>query len=201
MLETGDFWAPVECADLTGGLAYDGGDWRVFAEMVNHGDGLGFPESFRRRSLCLGCLVEAARKVIAISGDALAGVGLDHFARDADVLVQCCYMARAEITTTSLELLARETIARSYAVGMISRRARVKKLVLTHFCSMSESMMAMFAEEVARDYDGQGAHEGRPYRGCQPSWRQFALRAGLGACSFHLQPSTNNLVSNFPISH
>ncbi len=147
-------WSPVETTDRMGGLAYDGGQWKVFAEVVEHGSGLDFPDSFKRRWVCLGYRVEAEGKVVAISGDSVDCAGLDRLALDADVLVQCCYLARAEITTAALERLAKDTIACSDAVGGIAKRARVKKLVLTHFSQMSESMMRRMAADVARDYDG-----------------------------------------------
>ncbi|MCP4693866.1 MAG: hypothetical protein GY859_37875 [Desulfobacterales bacterium] len=106
------------------------------------------------RWVCLGYRVEAEGKVIAISGDSVACEGLDRLARDADVLVQCCYLARSEITTPSMEVLAKEIIACSDTVGKIARRARVKKLVLTHFSRKPDSLMREITEDVARDYDG-----------------------------------------------
>ncbi len=92
--------------------------------------------------------------MIAISGDSVACEGLDRLARDADVLVQCCYLAQAEITTPSLERLAKDTIACSDTVGKIAKHAKVKKLVLTHFSQKPEAMMQEIAADVARDYDG-----------------------------------------------
>lgn len=147
-------WAPVESVDVTSGLVHDGGSWRVFAEPVVHGHELGYPETFRRRWVCLGYRVEAEGKVVAFSGDAVQCDGLERLARDADVLVQCCYMARAELTTPYFERLARETIACADTVGLIARQARAKKLVLTHFRPMSDAMLQSIAADVARDYDG-----------------------------------------------
>jgi ribonuclease Z len=147
-------WQPVESTDVMDGLVRDGGRWRVFAEVVVHGHGLDLPAAFRHRWVCLGYRVEAEGKVIAISGDGVASKGLDRLARDADVLVQCCYLARAEITTPYLELVAKHTLACSDTVGKIAKKARVKKLVLTHFRQQSEAMIREIATDVARDYDG-----------------------------------------------
>ena len=147
-------WGPVESADVTTGLVHDGGAWRVFAEPVVHGHGLDYPEDFKRRWVCLGYRVEAEGKVVAFSGDCVGCDGLQHLARGADVLVQCCYMARAELTTPYFVRLARETIACADSVGRIAREARVKKLVLTHFRRMSEAMTRSILADVARDYDG-----------------------------------------------
>jgi ribonuclease Z len=150
----GRAWAPVESHDVTHGLVHDGGAWKVFAETVVHGHGLGYPDDFRRRWVCLGYRVEAEGKVVAFSGDAVQCDGLDHLARDADVLVQCCYMARTELTTPYFAQLARETIACADTVGVIARRARVKKLVLTHFRPAAPATIDAIAADVARDYDG-----------------------------------------------
>jgi ribonuclease BN (tRNA processing enzyme) len=146
-------WAPVETTEVIRGLVHDGGHWRVFAEVVVHGHGLDLPEAFKRRWVCLGYRVEAEGKVVAISGDSVACEGLDRLARDADVLVQCCYLARAELVTPSFIRLARETIACADTVGMIARQARVKKLVLTHFRPASEGMIQSIAADVAHDFD------------------------------------------------
>jgi len=147
-------WAPVESTDVMRGLIHDGGSWRVYAEAVVHGHGLDFPSAFTHRWVCLGYRVEAEGKVITISGDSVICEGLDHLAQDADVLVQCCYLAQAEITTPYLARLARDTIACADTVGKIAMQARVKKLVLTHLNQKPEAMMQALAAEVARDYAG-----------------------------------------------
>jgi ribonuclease Z len=154
---TGDIavgWPPVESTDVLPGLVYDGGHWRVRADVVVHGQGLGHSSTFEQRWVCLGYRVEAEGKVIAISGDSVACEGLDRLARDADVLVQCCYLARAEITTPYSERLAKDTIACADTVAKIAKRARVKKLVLTHFGPKPKAVMEEIAADVARDYHG-----------------------------------------------
>ena len=147
-------WAPVESADVVGGLVHDGGPWRVFAETVVHGHGLEYPEAFRRRWVCLGYRVESEGKAVAFSGDCVRCDGLRTLARDADVLVQCCYMARAELTTPYFRRLAQETIACADTVGRIAQEARVRKLVLTHFRPAPAATIQSIAADVARDYAG-----------------------------------------------
>jgi ribonuclease Z len=147
-------WATVESADVVSGLVHDGGSYRVFAESVVHGHGLEYPEAFRRRWVCLGYRVEAEGKVVAFSGDCVRCDGVQRLARDADVLVQCCYMARAELTTPYFLRLAQETIACADTVGRIAREARARKLVLTHFRPASAAMIQSIAADVARDYEG-----------------------------------------------
>ena len=152
--ELGSVWAPVESADVASGLVHASGTWRVLTEPVAHGHGLEYPEVFKRRWVCLGYRVEAEGKTVAFSGDSVACEGLDRLARDADVLVQCCYMARTELTTPYFLRLARETIACADTVGRIARQARVKKLVLTHFRPAAAATIRSIAADVARDYDG-----------------------------------------------
>lgn len=147
-------WRPVESADVVRGVVHDGGHYRVFADVVAHGHGLDFPAAFKRRWVCLGYRVEAEGKVVAFSGDSVGCEGLDRLARDADVLVQCCYMARAELTTPSFVRLAQDVIACADTVGKIARQARAKHLVLTHFRPTSEVVFRSIAADVARDYDG-----------------------------------------------
>ena len=70
------------------------------------------------------------------------------------MLVQCCYLATAELTTPTLQNLAKHTLACSDTVGKIAQQARVKKLVLTHLRQKSDAMLAEVVADVARDYDG-----------------------------------------------
>jgi ribonuclease Z len=64
-------WKPVVVEDVGTGLVVDTGRWRVIADIVNHGDGLGFPPDFLKRWICYGYRFEAEGKVIAISGDTI----------------------------------------------------------------------------------------------------------------------------------
>lgn len=147
-------WKPVDTVDVVAGPVYETSRWRVSAEVVVHGHGLELAGAFRQRWVCLGYRVEAEGRIVAISGDCVACDGLDRLARGADVLVQCCYLARAEIDSPHLERVARHTLACSDTVGKIARDAGVGKLVLTHFRRKSESMLRAIAEDVARDYLG-----------------------------------------------
>ena len=147
-------WPPIVSTDVRRGLVHDGGEWRVYAEEVVHGHGLDFSSAFTQRWVCLGYRVEAEGKAVTISGDCVACEGLEHLAHEVDVLVQCCFLAQAEITTPALARLAKDTIACADTVGKIATQARVKQLVLTHFRQKSDAMMQELAAEVARDYAG-----------------------------------------------
>ena len=59
-----------------------------------------------------------------------------------------------DLSALVLARLARETIACADSVGRIARKARVKKLVLTHFRRSPDAVIQSIASDVARDYDG-----------------------------------------------
>lgn len=146
-----DIRTSVKAQDVQAGLVFDSGRWRVRAEHVDHMHGLGIS---REDWVCLGYRVEAHGKVVAISGDTVDCAGLQRLAQDADVLVQCCYLARAEITDAGGELIARHILASSAEVGKIAARAGVKTLVLTHFREKSETMLRSVEADVRRDFPG-----------------------------------------------
>jgi ribonuclease BN (tRNA processing enzyme) len=149
-------WPPVEVQDILPGPVVDTGRWRVRAELVNHGDGLGIPESFMPRWTCLGYRFEAEGKTVAISGDTIPCAGLDRLAAGADVLVQCCYLASEEINNEHFRRLAQHTMACAADVGRIATRAGVKTLVLTHHKTRTDqTMLDRIAEEVSRDFSGR----------------------------------------------
>ena len=142
--------------DVIAGPIIDVGRWRIRAETVNHGDGLDIPRPFLERWTCLGYRFEADGKVIAISGDTIACEGLDRLASGADVLVQCCYMASAEIDSEHFRRLSRYTLACADSVGKIAAKAGVRTLVLTHHrVRADDAMLERVAEEVARDFKGR----------------------------------------------
>jgi ribonuclease BN (tRNA processing enzyme) len=142
----------VQVREVTSGWMQDSGTWKVLAEYVEHGNSLGLSHE---EWPCFGYRLEAEGKVIAISGDTVACAGLDRLAQDADVLVQCCYLAEDEITTPAFERLARYVIASSGQVGKIATRAKVKKLVLTHIRPKPEALVRSLIEDVREDYSGE----------------------------------------------
>ena len=145
-------WASVASTDVVNGLVYEGGKWRVYTDMVLHG--INFTKAFGNRWTCLGYRVEAEGKVVTISGDCVDCEGLGRLSQKADVLVQCCYLAKTEITTPVFTGLARDIIACADTVGKIATQAGVRQLVLTHFRQKSEAMMQEMSIDVANDYAG-----------------------------------------------
>lgn len=120
-----------------------------------HGDGLGLPAAFLQRWQCYGYRFEGEGKVVAISGDTIACEGINRIARDADVLVHCCYMASAEIDNDHFRRVVQHSLAGGDTVGKIASRANAKKLVLTHHRPRrDDGMLKQLREEVARDFSG-----------------------------------------------
>ncbi len=149
-------WKPIVAEDVVPGPVLDTGSWTVTAETVMHGDGLGFPPAFLKRWTCYGYRFEAGGKVVAISGDTTSCDGIHRLARNADVLVHCCYMASAEIENEHFRRLVQHTMAAGDSVGKIAARANAKTLVLTyHRPRKDDRMLETLAEEVARDFTGR----------------------------------------------
>ena len=127
-----------------------GEDYAVYSEYVDHGNSLWPQDEWP----CLGYRIEADGKIVGISGDTIPCEGLEKLARQADVLVQCCYLAEAEITSPEFEFLARQVIASSGQLGQLAAQAHVKKLVLTHFRKKSDGMMQSIIQDIRKDYSG-----------------------------------------------
>lgn len=149
-------WKPIIAEDVAPGLVVDTGRWKVIADVVNHGDDLGFSPEFLRRWICYGYRFEAEGKVVAISGDTIPCDGIHRLAKGADVLVHCCYMASVEAETEHFRKLLQYTMSGGDTVGKTASRAGVKTLVLTHHRPRrDERMLEKLAEEVTRDFSGR----------------------------------------------
>ena len=149
-------WAPVRGRDVAPGLVLETPAWRVSADTVVHGHGLGYSPAFVRRWICYGYRVETQGLVIAISGDTVDCAGLRRLAQGADVLVQCCYLAEAEIEGEHLRRLAQYTLACGDTVGRIAADCAVKTLVLTHHRPRrDDTMLERLRAEVGRDFGGR----------------------------------------------
>lgn len=141
----------VQVHDISEGLVCETAHWRVYAAYVDHGNSLGLS---RETFPCMGFRIESDR-TLAISGDTVACQGLDTLAHQADCLIQCCYLADAELTTAAAQQSARYIIASAGDVGDIAARNQVKKLVLTHIRPKSADLMRLLTEDVRRTYHGE----------------------------------------------
>lgn len=147
-------WPPADTTDILSGTICETPHWRVTAEVVDHGNRLDFPAGFQPRWICLGYRFECADGVIAFSGDTVDCPGLRRLAANADILVQCCYLARAEIASPALRRLADYTIASADTLGRIAAEAKVGTLVLTHHRRKSDAMLEQTRQDVAADFPG-----------------------------------------------
>jgi ribonuclease Z len=141
----------VDVKDAGPGLIHDNGNYRVYGEHVEHGQGLGIS---REHWACFGYRVEAEGKTVTISGDTVACEGIYKLANNADVLIQCCYLADSEITNRADELISKYILACASEAGTIAARAGVKKLVLTHFREKPKDMMDSLLQDVQEQYQG-----------------------------------------------
>jgi len=147
-----DIRAVVPVTTITPAQSYRQGAWQVTAAAVDHGHRLGLTYD---EWPCLAYRVEMAGRSIVISGDTVACESLIALAGGADVLVQCCFLADADLTTPARRLLAELVIATSGQAGKIAAQAGVKTLVLTHFSAMEPEMLATIEADVRRDFAGE----------------------------------------------
>lgn len=148
-------WVPAVGRDVAPGLVMETERWRVSVDTVVHGHGLAFSPAFLKRWICYGYRVETQGRVVAISGDTVDCAGLRRLAQGADVLVQCCYLAGAEIENEHLRRLATYTLACGDTVGKIAAECGVRTLVLTHQRPRrDDAVLARLREEVERDFPG-----------------------------------------------
>jgi ribonuclease Z len=75
-------------------------------------------------------------------------------AANADILVQCCYLARSEIASPQTRRLADSTLACADTVGRIAAEAKVGTLVLTHHRPKSDELLEQMRQDMARDFTG-----------------------------------------------
>ena len=102
-------WKPVEVSETGAGLVCEGDDWKVYAEFVEHGQGLGIPDF---DWTTLGYRLGGGReKPSPSAGIRSPARGWTRLARGADTLVLCCYLAAAEVTDAHTERLTRLSVS------------------------------------------------------------------------------------------
>ena len=142
----------VKVHDVFPGLVSEGDGWRVTASDVDHGHGIGLS---RDEWACLAYRVESRGKSVVISGDAVYSPSLIGIARDADMLVMCCYLSGSEIKDHDTELIARYVLNSSLEAGKIANEANVKQIALVHIREKSPEQLKSMKEEISRDYSGE----------------------------------------------
>jgi ribonuclease Z len=140
----------VDVRDVDSGLIFEGPECRVYAERVEHGSVLNLPEW-----TCMGYRVEAEGKIVAFSGDTVPCEGVQRLAKDADVLVQCCYLLESARKDPAADFCARHVLASSGQVGKIARASGVRRLVLTHFGAEISDMQEKIERDVRQSFAGE----------------------------------------------
>jgi ribonuclease BN (tRNA processing enzyme) len=144
----------AEVTELHGGQTVEGEGWRARCEEVEHGHGLGLGPKLAGRWICLAWRVEAEGKVFCFSGDAVICDGLLRAAERADLHLQCCYLPASALSGPQMRRLSDYTLACSDTAGKIAQRAKVDRLVLTHFKQTTPAALAEIEADVRRDYAG-----------------------------------------------
>ena len=144
--------ARLDVVEVLSGVVAAVDGWVVSAEPVQHGH---FPESPDFDWHCLGYRIEAAGKVVTISGDTVPCEGINKLAQDADLLVQCCHVPMARAGTATMRYLTASILPTTEQAGQIAAAANVKRMVLTHLsASFDEMTDGEIVAEVSAEFDG-----------------------------------------------
>lgn len=141
----------VQVQDIPADGGFDGPDWTVRAGKVDHGHALGMTHDDWP---CYGYRIEAEGKVLTISGDTVDCVGLRALAKGANLLLQCCYLAEAEIDTADKRVLSDHVLCSATQAGVIANASGVGGMVLTHLAPKSDAMLAVVLAEATAGFSG-----------------------------------------------
>jgi ribonuclease Z len=147
-------FAGADVTELQGGQLVKGEGWVAHCEEVEHGHGLGFGPRLAGRWTCFAWRVEAEGKIFCFSGDAVMCDGLLRAAERADLHLQCCYLPSSALATLQMRRLGDYTLACSDTAGKIADRAKVGRLVLTHFRQTTPEALAEIEADVRGNYAG-----------------------------------------------
>ena len=142
----------VQVTDIVSGGGYQGDGWSVVAGQVEHGHGLGLSHE---EWPCFGYRIEAGGKVLTISGDTIDCDGVRELAQGADLLLQCCYLAEAEIDNNDKRVLSDVVLASAKQASRIASAAKVGKMVLTHLAPKSDAMLQAVLDEAREGFAGE----------------------------------------------
>lgn len=85
--------------------------------------------------------------MLAISGDTVDCEGVGELAQQANLLVQCCYLAETEVKTSDQRILSDQVLAFATQAATIAKVSQVGRMVLTHLSPKSTEML----EEVLKE--------------------------------------------------
>lgn len=143
----------IEVTNVQPGIIYENNDFIIKTEYVEHGHKLlGFSQETWPS---LGYRVETNETIIALSGDAIICDGLMKLTQNTDILIQCCYLAKAEINNSEYELISNSVIASSEPIGKFATQAKVNMLILTHFRKKYKKMMDLIELDIRKYFSGK----------------------------------------------
>ncbi len=142
----------VQVTDIVSGGGYQGDGWSVVAGQVEHGHGLGLSHE---EWPCFGYRIIVGNKVLTISGDTIDCDGVRALAQGADLLLQCCYLAEAEIDDSEKRVLSDVVLASAKQASRIAHAAGVGEMVLTHLAPKSDAMLQAVLEEARDGFAGE----------------------------------------------
>lgn len=142
----------VKVTDVEPGIIHQGERWKVTAEYVDHGHGLGLS---RVDWPCLAYRFDDGNDCVVVTGDVVYSGELVSFSSNASALVMCCYYAGVEITDHDTELIAKHVLMSSIDAGKVAQEANVKKLALVHIREKSQKLLDAMYEDIRKDYDGE----------------------------------------------
>ena len=97
----------------------------------------------------LQTIPDLAPDAIVVSGDTIDCGGIRRLAKDADVLVQCCFANRGECEgNPHLDRVAEFTLADTRQAATIAQECNVRHLVVTHIRPKSRERMAEMRREI-----------------------------------------------------
>lgn len=142
----------IHAVDIEDGVTYQKYGTTIACNRVEHGHGLGISQT---HWCCLGYRIESADRVVTISGDTVDCPGLQTLSNGADLLVQCCYLAEAEIIDKEHQIIAKHILASSGMAGKIAAKAGVKAIALTHLRRKSEELLQNVESDVKQAFHGE----------------------------------------------
>ena len=142
----------IQVIEIERGIIYQQNGISIECQPVKHGHGLGISNTHWH---CLGYNIQHAGKFVAISGDCVDCEGLRALSQEADLLVQCCYLAEAEIIDEEHRIIAEHILACSTMAGEIAVKANVKAIALTHLRRKTRKMLRQVELDVKKSFSGR----------------------------------------------
>lgn len=146
-----DIRKQVVVRDIAVGEVVTGDGWQVQAFQVEHGHAL---DMSHEDWPCYGYRIEGDGQILGISGDTVDCAGARALAEDADLLVQCCYLAEAAVDSKDKRILVDHVLASAKQAGEIAQAAGVKRMVLTHLAPQNAAALQVVLEEAQGGFEG-----------------------------------------------